>query len=227
MSESPYRLRPAPDPDGEAGTVGPSEPTKTVQLPTTARQVSQPSTMEEDTAHPHVPARPRRRVESRPALGGRPVPTKGQSIRGAALPASSISPTAPPERRVHFDLTHGDWPPPKRSPDPVLDQVLAERAVRAKIAATEAAHAQSPTAAAVTTAEDEAILAPIIAQMARDRDMLRGHDDHFICDGSRAGPARQVEEPIAFGPRHSTQWRNMLLLSHARPPRAWRWTGQR
>ena len=30
--------------------------------------------------------------------------------------------------------------------------------------------------------------------------MLRGHDDHLICDGSRAGPARQVEEPIAFGP---------------------------
>ena len=30
-----------------------------------------------------------------------------------------------------------------------------------------------------------------------------------------------------LGPcRHSSQWRNMLLLSHARPPRAWRWIGQ-
>ena len=51
-----------------------------------------------------------------------------------------------------------------------MDQVPAERAVRAKSAAAKAAHAQSPTAAAATTAVDEAILAPIIAQMALDRD---------------------------------------------------------
>ena len=90
--------------------------------------------------------------------------------------------SATPERRVHFGLTLRGRPPPKRLPDPVLDQVLAERAVRAKIAATEAAHAQSPTAAAVTTAEDEAILAPIIAQMARDRDKAASRNsEHWGC----------------------------------------------
>ena len=40
--------------------------------------------------------------------------------------------------------------------------------------------------------------------------MLSGRVEQLICDGSRAGPARQVEYSFAFGRRHWSQWRNML-----------------
>ena len=78
--------------------------------------------------------------------------------------------SATPERQVHFDLTIPSRPPQKRSPDPVWDQVLAERAGRAKTAAAETAQAQAGTATVTTTAEDDRILGPIIAQVARERD---------------------------------------------------------
>ena len=108
--------------------------------------------------------------------------------------------SATPERRVHFDLTLRGRPPPKRLPDPVLDQVLAERAVRAKIAATEAAHAQGRTAAVAITAEDDAILAPIIAQMARDRDKAASRNsEHWGCIEERE-EAHSWKHATALGP---------------------------
>ena len=60
--------------DEESGTVGPSGPTKTIQLPTTARHVSQPSSMEEDTAHLHVPACMRRVPTGLPKRPQQPPP---------------------------------------------------------------------------------------------------------------------------------------------------------
>ena len=75
-----------------------------------------------------------------------------------------------PERRVRFDLTGDGRPRPKRRPGPVMDQVITGRAVRAKTAAAKAVCTAGPRAGAVPTAEDEAILAPIIAQIALERD---------------------------------------------------------
>ena len=115
---------------------------------------------------------------------------------------------------MHFDLTHGDRPPPKRSPGPVLDQVPAERAVRAKTAAAKAAHAQSPTAAAVTTAEDEAILASIIAQMALERDKAASRESkHWGCIEEREDAHSTTLRLVSAARTRSwhTRWRNKLL----------------
>ena len=83
-----------------------------------------------------------------------------------------------------------------------MDQVPAERAVRAKSAAAKAAHAQNPTAAAVTTAEDEAILAPIIAQMALERDKAASRESkHWGCIEERED---------AYSWKHATALANEL-----------------
>ena len=117
--------------------------------------------MEEGTAHPHVPAcmrrvptgmpaRPQPAPPGAPAVADQVPPCMRRTAmpalrKGAEHPGDSTTCSldftdcsATPERRVHFGLTLRGRPPPKRLPDPVLDQVLVARAVRAKIAATEA-----------------------------------------------------------------------------------------
>ena len=173
--------------DRESATSGPWRATKTDQLPATARHVSQPSAMEECTAQPHVPAcmrrvptemptRPQQPPPSAPAAAEQVPPcmrrtTMPDLYKGAEHQRDSTTCfldftdcPATPGRRVHFDMTLQSRPPPKRPPDPVWDQVLAARAVRAKTAAAEAAQAQTCTTAVTITAEDDAILGPIISQ---------------------------------------------------------------